>query len=490
MIRAMLFNCKKRSQTAVIEGGREISYQELICKATALGNYLQQEQSPNVAVFLPDGADYIAAFWGTIAYGKAVLPLNVRMTEYEVIPLLMQVGAGIVITSTAFRSLFEKGLVDEGLQLKMVYMEELAVFPNQKDWIAPDTDEDRTMVLLNTSGTTDRAKIVKLSSRNIESSVRGYLAKVELSESERTDIRMVLAVPFSSAYGIMILVACLLMELPIILLENDFTLASFYQLIEKYQITHYEGSASIIPMMEQMAGRDSSYNISSFRYLGFGGSKVSGRSVANVMRAYPAIEFSQGYGMTEASPLIAKRPRGMVGKEESAGTAINGVGIAVATESGLSAEPGVMGEILVKGANVMLGYYENQLETEAAVRDGYLYTGDIGYLDEDGFLYICGRKKNVIIIRGFNVYPEELESCVQNSLLVKDCLVYGLTDDSGVESVCLEIVPVHPGITEKEIWEYCRSHLADYKQPHHITICKTIKKNLSGKTERRKEQAI
>lgn len=488
MIRDILQNRKNPDQAAVFEQGRMISYNELIRKAAALQKHLPQEQNRNIAVFLPNGADYIAAFWGTVSYGKAVLPLNILMTGHEIVPILKQVLADTVITSVVFRELFEGLSTDEELWLNIIYMEEIDTIAGKAKMIAAATDEDRPMVLLNTSGTTGKSKIVSLSARNVESSVKGYLAKLELAEGEPDGIRLLLAVPFSSVYGIMILSACLMMALPLVLSEGEFTLSSFYQAIESCQITHYEGSASVILMLEQMAGRNIPYDIRSFRYLGFGGSKVSGNSIANVMNRYPQIEFSQGYGMTEASPLIAKRPRGTIGKEESAGTAIDGVEIAIETESGITGEPGVMGEILVKGPSVMLGYYDNKAETEAVIKQGYLHTGDIGYLDKEGFLYICGRKKNVMIVRGFNVYPEEVEACVQNSLLVKDCFAYGMTDDLGHEIVCLDVIPVHPDIREREIWEYCRSHLAEFKQPQRIIICESIKKNLSGKTERGKEQ--
>lgn len=191
-------------------------------------------------------------------------------------------------------------------------------------------------------------------------------------------------------------------------------------------------------------------------------------------------------GMTEAAPLIAKRPRGMKGKEESVGTAIYGLDIAVETEWGITRKPGTIGEVIVSGSNVMRGYYNNEEETARVIKNGYLYTGDIGYLDEDGFLYICGRKKNVIIVRGFNVYPEEVEGCILNSLLVKDCYVYGQIDDLGNEYVCADIVPIHPQVQATGIKKYCGNHLAEYKQPQRIIIRESIKKNLTGKTERSK----
>lgn len=486
MIRHLLLRQKNKEKVAIIEHEKEISYRDLIQKALMLQMTLPQGQTGPIAIFLPDSADYVAAFWGVISLGMIVLPLNVSMTKLEVTPLFKQVSVNTVVTLKAFRDFFEEIIVNEILSLKIVYIDEINENSWGKDIETIDVDEEETMVLLNTSGTTGKFKVVELSEKNVESSVQGYLKKINLNENESDAIRVILAVPFSSVYGIMILTACLKLALPIILPDHNFTLNTLYQTVAKHKVTHYEGSASVIMMMEQMAGRTISHDISLFRYIGFGGSKVSGHSIKKVMKAYPEIEFSQGYGMTEAAPLIAKRPRGIKGKEESVGTAIYGLDIAVETEWGITRSPGTIGEIIVNGPNVMRGYYNNEDETARVIKSGYLYTGDIGYLDEDGFLYICGRKKNVIIVRGFNVYPEEVEGCILNSLLVKACFVYGQIDDFGNEYVCADIVPIHPQVKTAEIKKYCSTHLAEYKQPQRIIICESIKKNLTGKTERSK----
>lgn len=486
MIRHLLLRQKNKEKIAIIEHEKEILYCDLIQKALVLRESLPKDQTGPIALFLPDSADYVAAFWGVISLGMIVLPLNVSLTRCEAASLFKQVSVNTIVTLKVFCKFFEELAAGEMLSLKIIYIDELDDSYWEKNIDASDVGAEETMVLLNTSGTTGKFKVVELSEKNIESSVNGQLKKMNLDESESDDIRVILAVPFSSIYGIMILAACLKLALPIVLPDHNFTLNSLYRTVAKHKVTHYEGSASVIMMMEQMAGRPISHDIGLFRYIGFGGSKVSGHSIEKVMKAYPEIEFSQGYGMTEAAPLIAKRPRGIEGKEESVGTAIDGLDIAVETERGITRSPGAIGEIIVNGPNVMRGYYNNEDETARVIKNGYLYTGDIGYLDEDGFLYICGRKKNVIIVRGFNVYPEEVEGCILNSLLVKDCFVYGQIDDFGNECVCADIVPIHPQVQAAGIKKYCRTHLAEYKQPQRIMICESIKKNLTGKTERSK----
>lgn len=131
----------------------------------------------------------------------------------------------------------------------------------------------------------------------------------------------------------------------------------------------------------------------------------------------------------------------------------------------------------------MLGYYENEEETNKVIKNGFLYTGDIGYLDEDGYLYICGRKKNVIMVRGFSVYAEEIESCILNSRLVRDCCVYGSRDELGNETVCADVVPASGQIGEEELRAYCRKHLSGYKQPRKIQVVEELEKTTTGKNK-------
>ena len=131
----------------------------------------------------------------------------------------------------------------------------------------------------------------------------------------------------------------------------------------------------------------------------------------------------------------------------------------------------------------MIGYLDNEEETAKVIKNGFLYTGDIGYLDEEGYLYICGRKKNVIIVRGFNVYPEEVESCLMNSKLVKDCVVYGEVDDDGEEFVCADVVLSGSEVSEADIRDFLSTKLTNYKLPKKIYVREILQKTATGKNK-------
>ena len=474
MIRNLLWNRENNRASAVIDGGKHISCNELIKKADLLTCSLTGLKSERVAVFLSDGSDSIAALFGVFASGKTVFPLNCCMTAHEAAALLKQSDTHAVISSRIFSSLFDE--IGKEYDLQVIYIEQLQGRAEHcKTFLSPDAP----MVLMHTSGSTGMPAIVQLSEKNIEASVYGYLDKMNFEGNDEEHVRYLLTAPLTSAYGLMILFACLIKSFPVIILKTGLTLTSFYKAVQQHKATHCEGGAAVLLMMKQTGDKKIPYDISSLEYYGFGGSKISGEALRMVSKLFPHISFSQGYGMTEAAPLISKNTGS--GKPDSVGRAIKGMDIAVDTDGHITGKPFKQGEIVVKGANVMIGYYKD--EEKAVFKNGYLYTGDIGYLDEEGYLYICGRKKNTIIVRGFNVYPEEVENCLMDSRMISDCLVYGEMDSSGNECVCADVVAIDPQCQAGEIMACC-TRLSAYKRPQRLRMVAEIKKTAAGKTQR------
>lgn len=482
MIRNILSTQKELTKIAIIYENKHISYQDIITKTSAIQNHILKNKETIISIYLEDNIDYIETLLAVVMAGLTAFPLNPMLKKHEIIPLFEKAQVNTIITSRNFYKIFE-GIKSHHIpNLKVIYIEDinlrLTALPTYTN-----INPDKSMFLLNTSGTTGKCKIVQLSEKNLEASVLGYIAKMDFSDN---NIKYLVATPLSSAYGLMILFVCLMKSFPIILLKEGFTLETFYKTIYDYKVTNYEGGSTILQIMEQTLEKPLPYNISSLRYFGFGGSKLSSNSIKSLLRAYPNSNFWQGYGMTETSPLITKYSNKNHEKLDSVGTAIKNVEIFIETNKKIHNRPYTKGEILVKGPNVMLGYYKNEEETNKIIRNGYLYTGDIGYLDEEGYLYICGRKKNIIIVRGLNIYPEELESSLLNSSFVRDCVVYGETDSFGDETICVDIVPINSEVTLENIKTYCTLNLSTYKQPTKIKFVNKINKGMSGKTKRLK----
>lgn len=480
MIRSLLMEQKHPAKIAIIEKNEAISYATLIRKAQALQPLLVKKQGENIAILLPDGGNFIAALWALFYAGVTAFPLHVQLQTDALSALLKQAHIKTILTSIQYRS----RLAELSLSLEILYIEESAGGETDKPCVAQSIPPTSPMLLLHSSGTTGKSKIVQLTEANVYASVVGYLDKLRLEETNTSDFRYLLAAPFSSVYGIMILCACLMHAFPIVLSPMPFTLNALFRAAEKHKVTHYEGSTSTILLMEQMIGKPIPYDIRSLTYFGTGGSMVSGSTMQRLHEAYPSMAFYHGYGMTEAAPLVTKHPRTKLEKFDSVGTAIKGLEIAVEVAGKIVHTPHTEGEIVVKGASIMPGYYNDAVETSRALQNGYLYTGDMGYLDAEGYLYLCGRKKNIIIIRGYKVNPEEVEACICGSRLAQDCLVYGGQDCYGNETVCAKVVPLHKSVQIEDIRAHCAAHLASYKQPQQIFFCADIQKTTSGKTVR------
>lgn len=484
MIRNILHSKADIHRCALIADGQETTGADILYQANAVQELFQHaETSEPIALFLPNGSDFISAFCGILQAGMIALPIHTQLKKHEIFHLLQHTKVTTLITSFLFRSLLEELQNEHALPLRIVFIEELLPLQSAHSNAIKVTEDD-PMILLSTSGTVGKPKIVQLSERNVLTSAQGYLEKLHFTEAELESTRYYISVSFGSSYGVMMLTVCLMMGFPLVVTSSTFTLDSFFRAVQRDKVTHYAGGGIIIQLMEKMLGRSVGYDIHTLRVFGFGGGPVSGKIIEAVQNAYPDITFLQGYGMTESSSLIAKHERGMPIPTESVGTAIQGVTIGIKTAEGITDAPFVRGEVVVKGANVMLGYYQNQSETNRMIIDGYLHTGDIGYLDENGYLFLCGRKKNIILVRGFTVYPEEVENCLMNSGLVRDCFVYEKTNEEGQETVFADVVPLHGPQTLPEIVAYGRANLASYKQPQQYFICEEIKKNLSGKTKR------
>ena len=192
----------------------------------------------------------------------------------------------------------------------------------------------------------------------------------------------------------------------------------------------------------------------------------------------------QGYGLTEASPVLTFNPLGK-SRTGSIGIPVPGTMIVCLDDDGHVVAQGERGEIAAKGPQVMAGYWNQDEETQHVMKDGFLLTGDIGYMDEDGYFYIVDRKKDMIIVSGFNVYPNEIEDCLAKHSGILECAVIGVPRKSEGEAVKAFIIKKDNDLTEEEIRSYCKEHLTAYKVPKIVEFCSELPKSTAGKILRK-----
>ena len=202
------------------------------------------------------------------------------------------------------------------------------------------------------------------------------------------------------------------------------------------------------------------------------------------------VQISEGYGLSEASPVTCFNPLERPRKAGSIGTSIVNVLNKVVDEMGEELPPGEVGELIVQGPNVMKGYYKLPEETAAAIKDGWLYTGDLAKMDEEGYFYIVDRKKDIVIVGGYNVYPREVEEVLFAHPEIVEAAVIGVPDPEQGEAVHAFIVSKETSLTEADVRAYCKEHLAKYKIPTVIEFLEELPKNTTGKILRRSLKEI
>jgi len=205
------------------------------------------------------------------------------------------------------------------------------------------------------------------------------------------------------------------------------------------------------------------------------------------------IPLIEGYGLSEASPVVAKNPIHGVRKAGSIGLPVPHVEMSIQDESGNLLGVNEIGEICVRGGNVMLGYWNKQEETAKAIRNGWLLTGDVGYRDADGYYYITDRKKDMLLVNGINVYPREIEEIIYQFPGVKEAAVIGVPDiRKGEQPVAFVVAAEGQAVEEKALLQFVRGKLADYKVPKRVIFASALPRNATGKilkTELRKQTA-
>jgi long-chain acyl-CoA synthetase len=257
-----------------------------------------------------------------------------------------------------------------------------------------------------------------------------------------------------------------------------------FSLVEEQRVTLFWGVPPMYVAFVNTPGLDR-YNVSSLEHV-MTGAAILPVPIVERFRELTGLELSDGYGMSETSAVLTFNTVGPVIKRGSVGPPYPGIDMCIQNDRGEMLPVGEVGEICARGDIIFQGYWNNPAATEEAMRGGWLHTGDLGRVDDDGYFFIVGRTKDLIIVSGYNVYPSEVEELLLRHPGVLDCAVFGVPDDYQGESVCAMVVP-RPGQepSEQEVVEYCREHLAAFKCPRRVVFRDEIPKSASGKILKR-----
>ena len=469
---------------AVLEGERRLSWAEVGERVSRLAGALRRfgiAKGDRVAVLMLNSSRYLELYLAVGWASAVIVPLNIRWSVAENRDVLQDCGAGTLIVDNAFMEA-GRALAATIPALKLVHADEgeppgdAAGFKSLLTAANPIPDAmagwDDLAGIFYTGGTTGRSKGVMLSHGNLMANALQCLAE---GLSSRDAIYLHAAPMFHLANGSAMYSTLLNAGTNAII--KAFSPEAVAQAIERYRVTH----ALLVPTMIQMfvdhpgiEGRD----LSSLRHLMYGASPISEALLDRAMARLPGVHFVQAYGMTELSPVAtllmpeehvgASRAKG---RHRSGGRAALGVEVRIVDTHDQAIPPGTVGEIVVRGDTVMMGYWNRPEETAKTIVDGWMHTGDGGYMDEDGFVYIVDRIKDMIITGGENVYSTEVENVVAQYPGVLQCAAIGIPDPRWGEAVhVVVVVKLGATVDAADLIAFCKERIAGYKCPHTVDV--------------------
>lgn len=487
----LLERFKENHKVAIKFADNEITYQEWYKRSKILSRKLKAittKNSCNIGIFLPNSIDYAVAYFSVLFSDKIIVPINIQSKENEIISTLTYCEIDVIITSLRYSEFVKKSL------LEFEYREILLFCDNQSTVIINDKkpcikktssikkylNKDDVAIMLHTSGTTNNPKRVMLSHDNLINNIESNIQSLKLTAKDKTLITLPMSFGYCNSAQFL---TYLYLGAPIIILDSIFLPKKFFEIIEAEKITMYTGVPSILLMILDYK-YSYLYDFSSLRYICFGGGKMPIDKLESLIKKYPSIGFVQTYGQTECSPRVtALLPEDALKKIGSVGRAIPNVTVRIFDKNQEPVLENQTGEIVVKGKNVMKGYFKHPKVTNNTIRDGWLHTGDMGYLDAEGYLYLNGRIKNIIISGGINIYPEEIEQILLQHESVEDVYVYGQPHKMRGEIPIAKVV-LRSEATETQLKKYCSKKLAEYKVPVRFDFVESLSKTYNGKLKR------
>jgi long-chain acyl-CoA synthetase len=463
----------------------EVSYgriDELSARTVGLLREKGVEPGDRVGVMLPNVPQFAVVYYGVLRAGGVVVPMNPLLKGREVRFYLSDPEAKAMFAWHDFAGPAQDGAAETGAEAIIV---EPGAFEELLEGVEPqfevlERDPSDTAVILYTSGTTGTPKGAELTHENL---IRN--AEISSGLFGMTEHDVVLgALPLFHAFGQTCGLNAAIANAAMLSMIPRFDPGKALEIIERDKVTVFEGVPTMFTAMLHQPESER-YDVSSLRVCASGGSAMP----VEVMRGFEdafGCKVLEGYGLSETSPVASFNHPDRERKPGTIGQPVEGVEMKVVDEDGNEVEQGEIGEIVIKGHNIMKGYWRKPEATEEAIRDGWFHSGDMGRVDEDGYFAIVDRKKELIIRGGYNVYPREIEEVLYEHPAVQEAAVVGVPDEQMGEEVGAAIV-LKDGeeLNEDEMRSYLKGELAAYKYPRRIWFLEELPKGATGKILKR-----
>ena len=475
-------------KSATVFSNQSISFSRLKDLTFCLANGLKQLtplKNTKIAIYLPNSPEYILSYLATYCIGRIVVPLDFSFTQEELENLINHSQAQVLIAKERKEIDFKKLKKNSGLE-QIILLGENLEFKNFHDLIKENSPIEPGVEVSNsdystifyTSGSTGHPKGVLLNYRHLDGSVKSIEYFLHLSSQ---DI-ILCSLPLSHIGGLIYLLAMLYFGTTTILQERFLPL-EFLKIIERYKVSCFWIVPSMYTALLSLK-EFKKFDLNSLRYVVVFGAPSSSVLLRRFHQVCPNAYLLNGWGMTETSPPNVVLPLNSQ-KIESVGRPAPWLEIKIVDDEDREVPVGQVGELAVRGWVVMEGYYKEPELTRSVLRNGWFYTGDFARVDSEGFLYIVGRRKEMIKVAGERVHAPEVEEAICRHPKIREVAVIGVPDKlRGEVPKAFVVLKEGKELAEEELRYFCRQHLAHFKIPHYFEFKEILPKTRSGKIDK------
>jgi long-chain acyl-CoA synthetase len=516
-----------KSNTAFINMGASLTYGELAQQANDFAAYLQNDiglcKGDKFAIMIPNTLQYPIALFGALMAGLTIVNVNPLYTARELQHQLKDSDTKAILILENFAHVLEKvmdktdiehiittGVGDRLGKVKGTLVNSVLKYVKKQvpaysllnavkfnvalakggksNFINVDISGQDIAFLQYTGGTTGPSKGAMLTHRNMVANLEQSNAATKNVYEVGKEI-MITALPLYHVYALTSNCLCFI---PFggtnILITNPRDMVGFVKELAKYPFTVITGVNTLFNALLHTPGFDQ-LDFTPLK-MSFGGGMSVQRPVADLWEKVTKTRLLEGYGLTECGPLVTMSPYNQVNYNGSIGLPVSSTDISLRNDNGEEVAIGESGELCVKGPQVMRGYYNRQDATDEVLKDGWLATGDIATMDENGFFKIIDRKKDMINVSGFNVFPNEIEEVLVMHEGVLEAAAVGISHESTGEAVKVFVVRRNPNLVEQDIFDHCKEMLTNYKRPKVVVFLDELPKTNVGKVLRKELRTV
>ncbi len=465
-------------EKSFLAGKEVVSFKKLYDSSLSLAARLQRDvgQNKHIVLISVNNLFFLTAYLAIIKSGNICIPLdpNIEKENFEYINELTK-PALIFLT--------------RDLEKKLTLQKEICIFPDSLPdehekgiWLSGSQfDQEGCAEIIFTSGSTGKPKGVMISHKNLIANTSSIVEYLNLSQ----DDRMLVVLPFYYCYGLSLLHTHLRVGGSIVFNNSFIFLGSIIKDLKEYKCTGFAGVPSHFQILLRKSDSFKETKFPDLKYVTQAGGKLPPIFIDEFRNSFPDVTFYVMYGQTEATARLSYLPPELYEqKKGSMGKGIPGVELRVINEKGKNVKPGENGEVVARGNNIMIGYFADEEGTRNTLRDGWLFTGDLGTVDNDGYIYLTARKKEIIKVRGKRISPKEIEAVILELPEVIDCSIEGIEDEIEGEMLKATVVvrkEAKNNLTAESIMKHCSRYLALYKIPQVYDLKEELTISATGK---------